>query len=242
MPERHREEANEEMINRIRQLSDKDALSALKSLRKPRMFIRGSKGMQLDVTAILQTVVTLETFRVKGLVDSGCTGSCIDSKFVAVNKINTIKSAIPTKVYNVDGTLNTSGSITDHVVMCMTIGNHVERIELGVVDLGKSDVFISHDWLKFHNPNIDWQKSTIIFDQCPSTCGYNLNYMEIDKDPEDSLEPEEDLIPHLEDGDRLFGFDWKGYISPKQLVRSSKSVPNYIGEFPEVFAEAEFNQ
>lgn len=242
MPERRREEANEEMINRIRQLSDEHALSALKSLRKPRMFIRGSKGMQLDVTAILRTVDTLETFKVKGLVDSGCTGSCIDSKFVAVNMINTIKSAIPTKVYNVDGTLNTSGSITDHVVMRMTIGNHVERIELGVVDLGKSDLFIGHDWLKFHNPNIDWQKSTIVFDRCPSACGYNLNYMEIDEDPEDNLEPEEDLIPHLEDGDRLFGFDWKGYIAPKQLVQSSELVPNYIGEFPEVFAEAEFNQ
>lgn len=73
MPERRREEADEEMINRIRQLSDKDALIALKSLRKPRMFIRGSKGMQLDVTAILQTVDTLETFKVKGLIDSGYT-------------------------------------------------------------------------------------------------------------------------------------------------------------------------
>lgn len=130
-------EADEEMVDRIRQLSDKDALSALKSLRKPRMFIRGSKGMQLDVTAILQTVDILETFQVKGLVNSGCSGSCIDSKFVATNKINTIKSAIPTKVYNADGTLNTSGSITDHVIMHMTIGDHVERIELGVEDLGK---------------------------------------------------------------------------------------------------------
>lgn len=175
MPGRRREEADEEMVNRIRQLSDENALIALKSLRKPRMFIRGSKGMQLDVTAILQTVDTLEMFKVKGLVDSGCTGSCIDSKFVEANGINTIPSAIPTKVYNADGTLNTSGSITDYVTIRMTIGNHVERIELGVVDLGKSDLFIGHDWLKFHNPNIDWQKSTIVFDRCPSVSDSALN-------------------------------------------------------------------
>lgn len=164
MPERRREEADEDMVIKIRQLSDTDAASALKTLRKPRMFIRGSKGMQLDVTAILQTLDTLETFKVKGLVDSGCTGSCIDSKFVARHNIRTNKAALPTKVYNADGTLNTSGSITDYVIMRMTIGNHVERIELGVVDLGKSDLFIGHDWLKFHNPNIDWLESKIIFD------------------------------------------------------------------------------
>lgn len=126
--------------------------------------------------------------------------------------------------------------------MRMTIGDRVERIERGVVDLGKSDLFIGHDWLKFNNPNIDWQKSSIVFDRCPLACGYNVNYMEIDEDPDNSLETDEDLIPHLEESDRLYGFDWDGYIAPKHLLQSSDLVPDYVGEFPEVFAEADFNQ
>lgn len=75
---------------------------------------------------------------------------------------------------------------------------------MGVVDLGKTDLFIGHDWLKFHNPNIDWQKSMITFDRCPSECGYNIDYMGIEDDLDNDLEPEEDLAPHLEAGDRLF--------------------------------------
>lgn len=41
--------------------------------------------------------------------------------------------------------------------MCMTMGDHVEHIELEVLDLGKSDLFIGQAWLKFHNLNIDWK-------------------------------------------------------------------------------------
>lgn len=230
------------MVNQLWHLSDEQELVALKTLRKPRMFIRGSKGSQLDVPVILQTVDTLQTFKVKGLLDSGCTGSCIDSKFVKRHGINTTEAPLPTKVCNADGTLNTSGSITHYVTMRMTIKDHVEHIQMGVVDLGKTDLFISHDWLKFHNPNIDWQKTTITFDRCPSECGYNINYMGIDDDLDNDLEPEEDLALHLESSDRLFGFDWDCYINPKRYIQSSEQIPDYIGEFPEVFAEAKFNQ
>lgn len=127
-----------------------------------------------------------------------------------------IKPPYPLKsIYNADGALNTSGSITDYIIMHMTIGNHVERIELGVVDLGKSDLFIGHDWLKFHNQSFDWLKSKIIFDRCPLACGHNINYVNIDENPESDLEPNEDFTPHLEDGDRIFAFDWNGYMHPK---------------------------
>lgn len=79
MPERHRIEADQEMVNQLQHLSHEQSLIALKTLRKPRMFIRGSKGSQLDVPVILQMVDTLQTFKVKGPLDSGCKGSCIDS-------------------------------------------------------------------------------------------------------------------------------------------------------------------
>ncbi|KAI0363021.1 hypothetical protein BV20DRAFT_912295, partial [Pilatotrama ljubarskyi] len=37
-------------------------------------------------------------------------------------------------------------------------------------DLGKADLFLGHEWIKHHNPSIDWQKKTIEFNRCPSSC------------------------------------------------------------------------
>lgn len=75
-------------------------------------------------------------------------------------------------VYNVDGTLNASGSIKGCVDVRMVIGDHAEKIELAVTNLGNIDIFLGLDWLRFHNPSVDWTESTIIFDQCPNHCGY----------------------------------------------------------------------
>ena len=61
--------------------------------------------------------------------------------------------AIP--VYNADGTLNKNGSIKEFTTLQITIDNHSERIDLAVTDLGDTDLFLGHDWLKIHNPSID---------------------------------------------------------------------------------------
>lgn len=241
MPEKRREEVDTDLVNNLRQLKDEEALTAMKMLRKPRMFIRGSKGLQLDIPVLLQAVDTLSSFKVQGLLDSGCTGSCIDKKFVVKNRITTIKAPIPTKVYNADGTLHSSGSISEYVTMRMSISDHSERIQFGVVDLGKSELFIGHDWLKFHNPSIDWQKSTVAFDRCPSACGYTLNYVEIDEDPE-IYEAEEDTVSTLDTGDRLFVLDYEGYLQQKANIRKLWSKPDYLAMFSEVFGQKEFYQ
>ncbi|KIJ06944.1 hypothetical protein PAXINDRAFT_28783, partial [Paxillus involutus ATCC 200175] len=74
------------------------------------------------------------------LVDSGCTGSSIDSGFVRAKGLNAQPLPRPIPVYNADGTLNKGGSITHFVTLQMTIGKHSERITFGVTDLGKSDL------------------------------------------------------------------------------------------------------
>ncbi|KAJ7674368.1 hypothetical protein B0H17DRAFT_946543 [Mycena rosella] len=35
---------------------------------------------------------------------------------------------------------------------------------------GQSNVIIGFNWLKQHNPNIDWQKGEITFSRCPPEC------------------------------------------------------------------------
>jgi len=42
--------------------------------------------------------------------------------------------------------------------------NHQETIELGLTNTGKHDILLGMDWLKAHNPNIDWKTSKIHLD------------------------------------------------------------------------------
>ena len=82
---------------------------------------------------------------VNALLDSGCTGSCIDEDFVRQNDIRTRKTALPIPVYNADGSANANGSITEFVDIAMSIGDHQEQIALAVAKLGSAPLFIGHE-------------------------------------------------------------------------------------------------
>src|ERR1700689_1014624 len=245
MPDKRRPEATEELIRLVASMDEEDAVQAVYELRSKRRYIKGTKGRELKVPTLLQTIDSLAQFQVTGLLDSGCTGSCINRKFVENNGIETTKLKVPLPVYNADGSINAAGSITDFVEMRMTLRDHTERITLAVTDLGNTDLFIGHDWLKLPNPSIDWQTGTIVFDRCPDACGYNLDFLDIDADPDPDMEPE----LALEEDDRLFMIDWQGYISSgthdhhacRGITRNS-DTPDYITEFPEVFSQEEFDQ
>ena len=44
-------------------------------------------------------------------------------------------------------------------------------MELTIADsIRKKDIFIGHDWLQHHNPEIDWQDKKIKFSRCPGVC------------------------------------------------------------------------
>ena len=103
----------------------------------------------------LGTLDDRRNFRITALLDSGCTNSCIDKKFVRENGINTIKLPIPVQVYNADGSPNAAGPLTEIVKLHVKIGSHVELMEFSLVELGKTKAFIGHDWLKKHNPDVD---------------------------------------------------------------------------------------
>ena len=61
------------------------------------------------------------------------------------------------------------------------IRDHAEKIKMAVVNLGKTDFSLGLDWMQYHNPNIDWEQSTLTFDRCPNQCGY----LPIFESPED---------------------------------------------------------
>jgi hypothetical protein len=59
-------------------------------------------------------------------------------------------------VFNVDGTPNDSGSITEVVDLVLRYKNHSERTLFAVTSIGKQHLILGHSWLRKHNPEIDW--------------------------------------------------------------------------------------
>ena len=87
-------------------------------------------------------------------------------------KVETLIRPIP--VFNVDGGRNKLGDITGYVDLEMKIGDHQETMRLHATSLGQERIVIGHDWLKKHNPDIDWISGRITLSRCPkATCGYN---------------------------------------------------------------------
>ena len=65
----------------------------------------------------------------------------------------------------------------------MKIKNHKETLEFAITNLSKQDIFLGHDWLSHHNPDIDWTNGEINFVRCPGTC-YQESIIE---EPEDEI-------------------------------------------------------
>ena len=86
-----------------------------------------------------------QTIAVKTLVDSGCVGSCIDRGFIEQHHLEIEKAAIPIPVYNVDGTINSDGSIRGFVTLRLKINDHAELIRLAVTRIETAAIFLGYD-------------------------------------------------------------------------------------------------
>jgi len=75
------------------------------------------------------------------------------------------------QVRNVDGTGNSGGAITYEVEVNMFYKGHVERVQMDVCELGKTDIILGMPWLAVHNPEIDWEKGEVRMTRCPPLCG-----------------------------------------------------------------------
>ena len=164
----------------------------------------------MDISGIVKTVDTLESFPMKALIDSGCTGSCINKEFVEKHRINLTPLPKPIPVFNADGSQNIGGKLTHIAQLKVNIEGHEEIMDLGVSNLGKSDIFLGHDWLRHHNPDIDWRKKLVQFNRCPGSC-----YQE-----EIGEEPEQEMESEIGEGERLLAV----HIGTEELNMRTKTT------------------
>ena len=116
----------------------------------------------------MQAKVKTKNLKVKALVDSGCTHTGIDEQLVKDKKIQMKPINFSFDVFNADRTKN--GEVTRVAPLEIKVNSHKEQLEAAVTDLNGTDMFLGHDWLVKHNPEVNWKNRTIKFTRCPGSC------------------------------------------------------------------------
>ena len=129
---------------------------------------RSSKGKrELNMQAEVKTN-NRKKLKVKTLVDSRCTHTGINKQLVKEKRIQTKPINFSFEVFNADGTKNRE--MTKVVPLEIEINGHKETLEAAVTDLDGMDMFLGHNWLVKHNPEVNWKNGTIKFTRCSGGC------------------------------------------------------------------------
>jgi hypothetical protein len=121
--------------------------------------------MSLAVDVEIESMDTAVRRCTQALIDCGATGCFIDIEidieWAKLNNIPMRPLTNPIPVYNVDGTANDASMITDITDIVLRYENHSERTQLAVTCLGKQSMILGYNWLRNHNPEINWQTKDV---------------------------------------------------------------------------------
>ena len=118
-------------------------------------------GMSIVLPIEVSTIDTSEVHSIKTLLDSGATSNFIDRDFIRTKGINTRSISHPIPVYNIDGSPNEAGQISEVVDVVLCYKTHFERTLLAVSSLGRQNMILGYTWLKDHNPKVNWQTGEV---------------------------------------------------------------------------------
>jgi len=119
----------------------------------------------------VQAIVKMKNgknLKVKALVDSRCTHTGIDKQLVKNKRIQMKPINFSFEVFNVDRTKNRE--VTRVASLEIKINGYKEQLKAAITDLNGMNMFLGHDWLVKHNPEVNWKNGTIKFTRCPESC------------------------------------------------------------------------
>ena len=108
--------------------------------------------------------------KVKRLTNSGCTNIIIAKKTVEEKEIPTKLLPKPFNVYNLDGSRNGEKTIREFVPLEINSNRYIKQIDAVVSEIKEIDLFLEHDWLVEHNPEVNWKEGVIQFTRYPGHC------------------------------------------------------------------------
>jgi hypothetical protein len=129
---------------------------------------------EFGITPTLKTKLGTK-IRTTAMINSGCTHTCIGEKMVKKENIPTRKLVKSMTARNADGLVTGNKQITDFVEVEMEVNGHKEDLEAVVMPLDSPGLLLGHDWLTYHNLEIDWSNCIMKFKNCPETCKFPHN-------------------------------------------------------------------
>ena len=180
------------LVVRLRRIDDEEAeflLASVSTYPAPNPITSKIRyfGPEKQTELVLPVVVTTEdgqSFPLSALLDSGCTHSVFSRSFAHKAQMTLKPLPVPRQSYNADGSENTAGVITHYVTLRLDVQDHSELRHFYVIDLVNQDLFLGYDWLRQHNPEIDWKTNTLslsCIDQCAAAANKlpSLNFFHL---------------------------------------------------------------
>ena len=95
------------------------------------------------------------------LVDSGATDNFIDPRLITRLGLGTQPLERPRKIWNIDGTNNQAGMLTQYVDLSIRTGKREETMRFLVTSLGNEDLILGYPWLTTFEPQFNWANGVI---------------------------------------------------------------------------------
>jgi len=135
-------------------------------------------------------------------------------------------------VRNVDGTGNSGGAITHEVEVNMFYKGHLERVQMDVCELGKTNVILGMPWLAAHNPEIDWEKGEVRMMRYPPLCGKTVKI----KGKKETREDEKKIVRWAVDEKEDWGREEEIEVDHRKI---EEMVPKRFHKWLKVFGKVE---
>ena len=95
------------------------------------------------------------------LVDSGATDNFIDPRLLTRLGLGTKNLERPRKIWNIDGTNNQAGMLTQYVDLSVRTGTREEVMRFLITSLGNEDLILGYLWLSMFEPRFNWTNGVI---------------------------------------------------------------------------------
>jgi len=120
-----------------------------------------------------------------------------------------------------------NGEITKVAPLEIEINRHKEQLEAVVMDLNRMDMFLDHDWLVKHNPEVNRKNGTIKFMRCLESCKMKHQNIEFKTRRTQAMET---TVQN------------NGKIGKELNKTNPKDLPEYIWPFTHLFNKKKFKK
>jgi len=168
------------------------------------------------------------------LLDSGTTGAVLSSEWVMDAQVPCICRKDPTPI--TDASVNHIPGSSFHytTTVNMYIGDHMNKMRFEVADMpaGKVNGYLPMSWLKDHNPDINWEKSSLKWrsEYCKAHC--------LRKERRIEFITEEELL--AKDPDNIFIMGMALYTDEDRDDIKLKILPEYQ-DYADIFSQERIN-